>query len=105
MLTLNTCKGLYSVHRLPFGVKACPGIFQRLMTSLLAGIQGVAVLIDDIIVSGHTLQIMQQRLEAVLGRIQKAGFRLNKDKCKFAQEKVEFLGFVINKVTSSSKQS
>ncbi|XP_039747900.1 uncharacterized protein K02A2.6-like [Pararge aegeria] len=96
MLTLNTCKGLYSVHRLPFGVKACPGIFQRLMTALLAGVQGVAVLIDDIIVSGPTMLEMQQRLETVLDRIQKAGFRLNKSKCKFAQEKVEFLGFVIN---------
>nr|XP_034833643.1 uncharacterized protein K02A2.6-like [Maniola hyperantus] len=96
ILTLNTCKGLYSVHRLPFGVKACPGIFQRLMTALLAGIHGVAVLIDDIIVSGPTMLLMQQRLEAVLNRIQKAGFHLNKTKCKFAQEKVEFLGFVIN---------
>ncbi|XP_039759590.1 uncharacterized protein K02A2.6-like [Pararge aegeria] len=96
MLTLNTCKGLYSVHRLPFGVKACPGIFQRLMTALLAGVQGVAVLIDDIIVSGPTMLEMQPRLETVLDRIQKAGFRLNKSKCKFAQEKVEFLGFVIN---------
>ncbi|XP_039764291.1 uncharacterized protein K02A2.6-like [Pararge aegeria] len=80
MLTLNTCKGLYSVHRLPFGVKACPGIFQRLMTALLAGVQGVAVLIDDIIVSGPTMLEMQQRLETVLDRIQKAGFRLNKSK-------------------------
>lgn len=38
LLTLNTCKGLYTVHRLAFGVKASPGIFQRLMSSLLAGI-------------------------------------------------------------------
>ncbi|CAH2085636.1 unnamed protein product [Euphydryas editha] len=97
LLTLNTCKGLYTVHRLPFGVKACPGVFQRLMTSLLAGISGVAVLIDDIIISGRTMLVMQQRLEEVLYRIQKAGLRLNKNKCKFAQEQVEFLGFVINK--------
>lgn len=96
LLTLNTCKGLYTVHRLAFGVKACPGIFQRLMTSLLAGISGVAVLIDDIIISGHTLTDMSQRLDAVLERIQKAGLRLNAGKCNVARESVEFLGFVID---------
>lgn len=96
LLTLNTCKGLYTVHRLAFGVKACPGIFQRLMTSLLAGIPGVAVLIDDIIVSGRTAPEMLQRLDAVLQRVDRAGLRLNKHKCKFAKERVEFLGFVID---------
>lgn len=96
LLTLNTCKGLYTVHRLAFGVKACPGIFQRLMTSLLAGISGVAVLIDDVIISGHTMVEMQERLDAVLARIERAGLRLNKRKCKFVKEQVEFLGFVID---------
>lgn len=96
LLTLNTCKGLYTVHRLAFGVKACPGIFQRLMTSLLAGIPGVAILIDDIIVSGRSIQEMGLRLNNVLERIKRAGLRLNKKKCKFAKERVEFLGFVID---------
>ncbi|XP_063377580.1 uncharacterized protein K02A2.6-like [Cydia fagiglandana] len=98
LLTLNTCKGLYSVHRLAFGVKASPGIFQRLMTALLAGIQGVAVLIDDIIISGRTLSEMWQRLDEVLTRIGKAGLRLNSNKCKLARQKVEFLGYVIDAV-------
>lgn len=96
LLTLNTCKGLYTVHRLTFVVKACPGIFQRLMSSLLAGIVGVAVLIDDIIVCGQTIPEMQERLDIVPDRIERAGLRLNKRKCKFASEKVEFLGFVID---------
>lgn len=61
LLTLNTCKGLYTVHRLAFGVKACPGIFQRLMTALLAGVPGVAVLIDDVIISGRTMSEMTHR--------------------------------------------
>lgn len=96
LLTLNTCKGLYSVHRLAFGVKACPGIFQRLMTALLADVSGVAVLIDDVIVSGRTMIEMTQRLDLVLERIKNAGLRLNKGKCNIAKERVEFLGFVID---------
>lgn len=96
LLTLNTCKGLYSVHRLAFGVKASPGIFQRLMTALLAGIEGVAVLIDDIIISGHNVDEMWQRLDTVLARIRRAGLRLNKNKCKLGRQRVEFLGYIID---------
>lgn len=41
---------------------------------------------------------MQERLDEVLSRVERAGLRLNKDKCKFAKESVEFLGFVIDSV-------
>ena len=96
LLTLNTCKGLFAVHRLAFGVKASPGIFQRIMSSLLANMPGVAVLLDDIIITGRSYEEMYNRLDIVLNCIAKAGLRLNKDKCRFAQNSVEFLGFVID---------
>lgn len=96
LLTINTPKGLYKMKRLPFGVKACPGIFQRLMSSLLAGIPGVAVLLDDIVVTGRGINEHNMRLEKVLDRLQKAGLRLNKKKCKFAADSIKFLGFVID---------
>ena len=35
LLTVNTHKGLYRYHRLPFGVSAAPSIFQRAMDNLL----------------------------------------------------------------------
>lgn len=96
LLTLNTPKGLYKVKRLPFGVKACPGIFQRLMSSLLAHIPGVAVLLDDIVVSGTDVNQHNVRLNAVLKQLQEAGLRVNKEKCKFMASKVDFLGFVVD---------
>ncbi|XP_037505702.1 uncharacterized protein LOC119382034 [Rhipicephalus sanguineus] len=40
LLTVNTTKGLFKVNRLPFGVSAAPAIFQRMMETTLAGIQG-----------------------------------------------------------------
>ncbi|XP_059049435.1 uncharacterized protein K02A2.6-like [Achroia grisella] len=96
LLTVNTPRGLYKVKRLAFGVKACPGIFQRLMTSLLAGITGIAVLLDDIVISGKDINIHNARLEMVLQRLQKAGLRVNKEKCLFAVPKVKFLGYLID---------
>ena len=40
-LVINTHRGLYQYNRLPFGVSSAPGIFQRVMESLLNGIPGV----------------------------------------------------------------
>lgn len=96
LLTINTPKGLYKMKRLAFGVKACPGIFQRLMSSLLAGIKGIAVLLDDIVVSGASITEHNIRLEIVLKKLKEAGLRLNKEKCNFAVKSVKFLGFRID---------
>lgn len=96
LLTINTPKGLYKMKRLAFGVKACPGIFQRLMSSLLAGIKGIAVLLDDIVVSGANITEHNMRLEMVLKKLNEAGLRLNKGKCSFAANNVNFLGFLID---------
>lgn len=96
LLTINTPKGLFKVKRLAFGVKACPGIFQRMMSNLLAEIPGTAVLLDDIVVSGRTTQEHNGRLESVLRVVSNAGLRVNKKKCKFGTGSVEFLGHVID---------
>ncbi|XP_059054704.1 uncharacterized protein K02A2.6-like [Achroia grisella] len=96
LMTLNTTKGLFSVHRLAFGVKASPGIFQRAMTALLADVPGVAVLLDDIIITGHTLDEMKTRLNIVLQRLTNKGLKLKQNKCKFGKTQVEFLGFLID---------
>ena len=39
LTTINTHKGLYQFNRLPFGVSSAPGIFQRVMETLLKGFQ------------------------------------------------------------------
>lgn len=96
LLTINTPKGLYKMKRLPYGLKACPGIFQRVMETTLAGIKGVTILLDDILISGRNSEEHNSRLEKVLQHLKDVGLRLNKKKCKIATNRVEFLGYVVD---------
>ena len=50
----------------------------------------------DILVYGRNIQEHNERLEAVLNRIQSAGITLNQAKCEFGKEIIKFLGHIIN---------
>ena len=53
-LTINTHKGLFVPTRLGYGYASAPAIFQRYMETLLTGIPGVGVYLDDEVVSEKT---------------------------------------------------
>lgn len=94
--TITTHKGLYRVNRLPFGVASAPSMFQRIMENILQGLPGVSVYIDDILVTGKTLEEHLKNLEAVLTRLEKAGLRLKREKCEFLLPTVEYLGYKVS---------
>ena len=96
LVTINTHKGLFQYNRLPFGIASAPAIFQRTMETLLRGLKGVSVYMDDILVTGATIEEHLQNLEAVLDRLEKAGLRLNKTKCSFLASRIDFLGHTID---------
>ena len=96
-VTVNTHKGLFRYKRLPFGISSAPAIFQRLMENLLQGISRVCVYIDDIIVTGKTEEEHLQNLNEVLSRLEKAGMRLKKEKCKYMVPEIEYLSHKINR--------
>ena len=52
LVVINTPKGLFEYNRLPFGIAFAPGIFQRVINSLLQGIPGVVAYFEDILVTG-----------------------------------------------------
>ena len=59
---------------------------------------------DDILVFGSTPKEHDDRLTAVLTRIQAAGVTLNREKCSFGQRKLKFLGHVIDKNGVSAEE-
>ena len=96
LLTLNTIKGLFTVHRLPFGISAAPGVFQRLIEGLLADIEGVAILMDDVLIGGNSRKQYDERVNKVLDRLHTYGLKLKKKKCEIYVSEVEFLGFKVS---------
>ena len=95
-LVINTHKGLFKYNRLPFGVSSAPAIFQRCMETLLRGEKGVSVYLDDILITGATIQDHLANLEGVLQKLQNAGLRLNRTKCSFMKTSIEYLGHIID---------
>ncbi|XP_054260334.1 uncharacterized protein K02A2.6-like [Macrosteles quadrilineatus] len=96
MQTLSTPKGMYKVNRLMFGVKVAPSLWQQFMDKTLQGIPGVQCFFDDIIIQGKTEEELLTRLRTVLERMRSKNLRLNRDKCKFFQTSIQYLGHTID---------
>uniref|UniRef100_A0A0A9X504 RNA-directed DNA polymerase n=2 Tax=Lygus hesperus TaxID=30085 RepID=A0A0A9X504_LYGHE len=97
MLAWSTHKGIFKVNRLPFGTKPACQIFQREVDKTLQGCEGVACLLDDIVITGRSMDEHVHNLRTVLVKLKSAGFKLNKNKCKFFQDGLKFLGHIIDK--------
>ena len=50
-VTINTQRGLYRYKRLPFGIASSPALFQRTMDIILQGLDHVASIEDDILIT------------------------------------------------------
>ncbi|XP_056135313.1 uncharacterized protein K02A2.6-like, partial [Lampris incognitus] len=96
-LTINTHKGLYVYHRLSYGVSSAPSMFQNVMDQILLGLEHVTCFLDDILVTGRTREEHLRNLDEVLSRLESYGVRVKRAKCDFMQEKVEYLGHLIDK--------
>ena len=96
LTTFITPFGRYRCNRLPFGISLAPEVFQREMSKILEGKEGVVCQMDDILVFGESKEVHDARLQSVLQTLSSAGLTLNKDKCEFEREEVVFLGHVVN---------
>ena len=103
-LTINTPLGLFKYLRLPFGIASAPAIWQRAMATVLQGGPGVVYYLDDILVTRVTREEHIQNLKNVMSRLQGFGLRLNASKCRFFQDKLEFLGHFITPTGVSPTQ-
>ena len=86
----------YCFHRLPFGITSAPEHFQRRISDILSGLDGVVCMMDDVLIHGQTVQEHDERLVKVLHRLENAGLTLHREKFQLSQSQIKFLGQVIN---------
>ena len=96
-LALSTHKGVLLQKRLPFGIKSAPGYLQQIMDQLTKDLPGVAIYLDDILVSGNDADDHLSNLRRLLQRLEEKGLRCRLEKCHFAQPYVEYLGHLLSK--------
>jgi transposase InsO family protein len=89
--------GLKEFNVLPFGLTNAPAAYQRAMDCVLAGLVGLNCLayIDDIIVFSSGFESHIQDLEAILQRLESAGFTVNARKCGVCRKELVYLGHVV----------
>ena len=77
LCTFNTSYGKYRFMRLPFGVNTSGDIFNRIMTQIFQGIEGIEVVVDDIMVHGSTKSEHDERVGRILERCHGSWTQLN----------------------------
>jgi len=96
LTTFITPWGRYCFNVLPYRISSGSEKFQKCMSRILEGLEGVECNIDDVLVHAPTRELHDDRLEKVLERLANAGVTLNIDKCTFRVPKITFLGNVVS---------
>lgn len=97
-LTFGTPWGRYSCLRLPFGLSSAPEVFQNMISTLLEGIDGTDVSMEDILIYADTLEKLNVITAKVVDQLRSAGLKLNPEKCLFAKKSVHYLDHVVSEL-------
>lgn len=92
MTCFVTLNGTFRYKRLVFGVVSAPEIFQKFMSSVIGGLEGVVCYIDDILVYAESLEEVERLTTAVKDRLKSFNLTINEAKSEYGREKITFLG-------------
>ena len=96
LCTFSTPFGCYRYKRLPFGIKTCTEIYQKLYEKNFENIPGVIIYIDDILIAAETIEQHDKIVNLVIERARKLNIRFNKEKLQYRVESVKYLGQIIS---------
>ena len=77
---------------MPFVLKNAAQSFQRLMDGILRDVPFAFVYLDDILVARHSPQEHHQHLQQLFTLLSSNGLVINKAKCVFGDDEIDFLG-------------
>jgi len=82
---------------LPFGLSSAPDVFQKIMTEMFEDIEGIEVVVDDLLVWGETEEQHDARLIQVLEQARARNLKLNEAKCHIKQQETNYIGHTVSK--------
>lgn len=93
-----TRSGLWKWKVMAFGLCSAPATFERLMETVLRGLQWKSLLLylDDVIVFSSDVQSHIDRLEQVFLRLRAANLKLKPSKCELFKRRVKYLGHIVS---------
>ena len=84
--------GLYQFRRMPFGLQGAPSTFQRMMDSLLVGMQDfAAAYLDDLVIFSRSWPEHMLLLQ----KLREADLTVKQKKCQLAMSRCSYLGHVV----------
>jgi len=93
----RTIYGHFEYKVMPFGLKGAPGTFQAIMNDMLIPFLDiyVAVYLDDVLIYSRTLDDHILHVHTVLERLSAHQMYPKLSKCRFCQERLDYLGHSI----------
>ena len=94
----STSLGLFHFILMPFGLVNSPSTFERLMETVLRGLQWVELLVymDDILSMSKSFDEGIESLARIFERLIAANLKLKPSKCTLFQRSAKFLGFCVS---------
>lgn len=89
---ISTHKGMFKINHLSFGIKTVASEFNRVLTQLMGGLSKVEAYFDDIICHGASLGKCMKNLMAGAECLKKNNLHINRAKCAFFKESINYLG-------------
>ena len=92
--------GLFQFTVMPFGLQGAPSTFQRMMDTLIRGMEGYAsAYIDDVAVYSSCWREHIDHLRNLFLRLRRANLKVKPSKCQCAMFECVYLGHVVGKGT------
>ena len=86
---------LYQYKVMPFGKKNAPAMFQCLINTVIAGVEGCSAYIDDVVVYSDTWEQHLRQVRSLMLRLRDARLTVNLAKCEFRCAHIVFLGHLV----------
>ena len=89
-------RGLFEYNVMPFGLTNAPGVFQRLMSTVLRDMNHFSLAyLDYVIIFSSTFEEHQNHIFMVFDRLREHNLKMKISKCKFAQKQTQYLGLLL----------